>query len=229
MDDLGPFSIAELRDIVADARGRLRRCFATAQLPPIEVGRADNMFPVPLHRNARLASHAPSPFVVADAAADVGLLAARAARNEVSGGCLPPPRIVLWRSTPDFGHFILLHYRMTPSGKIVFELFDPVGVEVNEETAASGGSIWRWYLDGGRGGGLNGEGLRPFLTTLRDAGVQLSYNGPNQGPQPLSANSCGLWCIVRAWVPAPSPSEFGRMLRPVPLHRNERHAEQRVI
>jgi len=204
MDGLGPFSIAELREIIGDASLYMRTCCAIDKMPAIEVGRADNMF----RCDALLRSNSATG---RDVTAET--LQALSRRE------LPPPRIVLWRSTPDFGHFILLHFRTTPSGKVVFELFDPVGIEVNEETAARGGSTWRWYLDSHE---LNGEGLRPFLTALHDAGVQLSYNGPQQGPQPRSANSCGLWCIVRAWVPEPSPSEFRRQVatNPVAKRRN---------
>lgn len=113
------------------------------------------------------------------------------------------PVILLIRESPSFGHFILLHGRLTSSGREV-ELFDPLGTSGQQ-------SSWEMYLDDPQH--LNGGGLRPYLQALAEAGVPLSYNRPRNAPQEETANSCGLWCILRAALPSLSPSEFAKLLR----------------
>ena len=116
--------------------------------------------------------------------------------------------ILLWLETPDFGHYILLHLRR-PGGKVKLELFDPLGTD-NESQS------WEAYMDDPSG--LNsppggGRGLRSILQGLHEGGLDLSYNQPSNGPQPDDANSCGLWCLLRAGLPQMSPTEFAREFR----------------
>jgi hypothetical protein len=110
------------------------------------------------------------------------------------------PVVLLWRESPTFGHFILLHWR-----KGGVEVFDPLGVDGAGPTA----DVWEGYMDDPRG--LNGGGLRPHLQRLEQRGVELSYNQPRNGPQEKSADSCGLWCLLRAAVPGLSPTEFAKL------------------
>lgn len=111
------------------------------------------------------------------------------------------PTVLLWRETPTFGHFILLHVR-NPRGKVDVELFDPFGTNSREES-------WKHYMDDPTG--LNDGGLRPLLQELMDIGCSLSYNPPSAGPQKPDTFSCGLWCLLRAAFPTPSPTEFFRL------------------
>jgi len=106
------------------------------------------------------------------------------------------PVILLWCETPAFGHFIMLHRRRDG-----VELYDPLGTTDGED-------MWEHYMDDPTG--LNGGGLRPYLQSLHEDGVELSYNPPSAGSQPESADSCGLWCLFRAMAPEQSPTEFHR-------------------
>lgn len=110
------------------------------------------------------------------------------------------PVVVLILETRSFGHYILLHRR--PQGDI--ELFDPLGTDSREKS-------WKMYLDDPKH--LNGGGLRPYLQELDREGFELSYNRPRNAPQEENANSCGLWCMLRAAVPELSPSEFAKTMR----------------
>lgn len=114
------------------------------------------------------------------------------------------PVVLLWRESPTFGHFILLHWRKDGARPGV-EVFDPLGVDGAGPTA----DVWEGYMDDPRG--LNGGGLRPYLQRLEREGVALSYNQPRNGPQEKSADSCGLWCLLRAAVPGLSPTEFAKL------------------
>lgn len=111
------------------------------------------------------------------------------------------PLVLLWRDSPSFGHFILLHRRMA-GGEPVVELFDPIGFK-----AMGGADPWAMYADDPHQ--LNGGGLRATLQAIDRMGVRVHYNG-KKGPQHHTTNSCGLWCLVRAAVPAPEPEEFAR-------------------
>lgn len=113
------------------------------------------------------------------------------------------PTILLWRETPDFGHFILLHVRRV-GGEPDVELFDPLGT-------TDEGRSWDHYMDDPLG--LNDGGLRPYLQDINERGVKLSYTGPREGPQEDSTFSCGLWCILRAAAPDLSPAAFARDAR----------------
>lgn len=106
------------------------------------------------------------------------------------------PVILLWRESPIFGHFIMLHRR-----KKGVELYDPLGTNNEEDT-------WEHYMDDPTG--LNGGGMRPYLQALHGEGVDLSYNPVSAGSQPESADSCGLWCLYRAMAPEASPTDFRR-------------------
>jgi len=110
------------------------------------------------------------------------------------------PVILLVRTREDFGHFVLLHRR--PQGDL--ELFDPLGTDADDES-------WEMYLDDPKG--LNGGGFRPYLQDLDRAGVPLSYNRPRNAPQGETANSCGLWCLLRAALPGLSPAAFSKIVR----------------
>tara|TARA_R110000868_G_scaffold84595_3_gene238447 strand:- start:477 stop:959 length:483 start_codon:yes stop_codon:yes gene_type:complete len=111
------------------------------------------------------------------------------------------PVILLWRETPDFGHFILLHVRH-PRGRPDVELFDPLG-------STTADRAWDSYMDDPTE--LNGGGLRPYLRELDRGNIDLSYNQPSTAPQEENTNSCGLWCLLRAGFGKMSPSEFGRI------------------
>lgn len=113
-------------------------------------------------------------------------------------GC---PVILLWRETQDFGHFILLHYRVHKKRvKPDLELFDPLGTTTDD-------SSWESYLHDEKE--LNDGGLLPYLQALTET-ADLSYNHPKNSPQESMTNSCGLWCILRAAFPDLSPSDFSR-------------------
>ena len=114
------------------------------------------------------------------------------------------PVVLLWRETPTFGHFVLFHWRTLPAGRKEIEFFDPLGVSSDGKSDAT----WEGYMDDPRG--LNGGGLRPYLQQLDRDGVALSYNQPSNGPQNRKADSCGLWCLLRAAVPSLSPTEFAK-------------------
>jgi len=109
------------------------------------------------------------------------------------------PLIILWRDTPDFGHFIVLLRRWSPYGDNV-EVFDPVGFGKCGEPLST-------YLNDPKG--LNGGGLCRELARLDSVpGMHIAYN-PGVGPQGhANTNSCGLWCLVRAAVPFISPEQF---------------------
>ena len=103
------------------------------------------------------------------------------------------PLVLLWRDTPEYGHFILLHWR-----KNGIELFDPVGTTSKDEA-------WATYMDDPKY--LNGGGLRPLLQAL-DTKIPLSFNP--DGPQDSKTFSCGLWCLLRAKNPCLPPSKFAK-------------------
>lgn len=111
--------------------------------------------------------------------------------KEIFENSLTRPSIILWRSSPRFGHFICLHPR---EGGV--EVFDPMGTGTQDD-------MWRSYMTGGE---FNSPGLRGFLQQLMDAGVKVSYN--NKGPQAPETNSCGLYCLLRAMAPELPPSKF---------------------
>jgi hypothetical protein len=113
------------------------------------------------------------------------------------------PAVLLWRETPDFGHFILRHTRHV-RGVADVELFDPLGTSTADKA-------WLSYMDDPTG--LNSGGLRPVLRDIDASGGRLSFNRPTTAPQNEKTNSCGLWCLLRAGFPNLSPSEFARASR----------------
>lgn len=123
--------------------------------------------------------------------------------DAVLSQCLDRACIVLWRETPLFGHYILLHPRVV-GDKIQLELFDPLG-EKSE--------LWGSFMDDSAQ--LNGGGLRGFLQELFELQVPLGYN--RMGPQALVEQSCGLWCLLRALAPGPSPSRFNQLVEKLSL------------
>lgn len=127
--------------------------------------------------------------------------------------------VLLWLETPTFGHFILLHWRKGGGGKPLLELFDPLGTDARapplkagSARESSGRKSWEDYMDdpSGLNGGL---GLRKMLQGFHEAGIPLSYNQPSNGPQSPTADSCGLWCLMRAALPCPTPAKFARQAR----------------
>lgn len=120
-------------------------------------------------------------------------------KADILAQCLQRPCIVLWLETSSFGHYILLHPRHV-AGKTEIEIFDPLGTSKSE--------LWDSFMDDTKE--LNGGGLRGFLQTLYLDGVPISYN--SMGPQALVEQSCGLWCLLRALAPGPSPSKFSRLV-----------------
>jgi hypothetical protein len=112
------------------------------------------------------------------------------------------PLVLLWRDSENFGHFILLHARTARNGRRCVELFDPIGFQ-----SMGGADPWAMYADDPLQ--LNGGGLRATLQAFESHGVPVHYNG-NHGPQHFDANSCGLWCLVRAAAPTAEPDDFAR-------------------
>jgi len=127
-------------------------------------------------------------------------LAARLAAGDLSGD---DPLVLLWRDTPTFGHFILLHWRSV-RGKPVLELFDPLGVQV-------GGGSWESYMTDPQA--LNGSGLDSVFAGVMDNGYEVTYTPLSAAPQAPETFSCGLWCLLRAANPGPSPTDFRRGAR----------------
>ena len=123
---------------------------------------------------------------------------AQATREALEKGI---PIVLLWRDTPSFGHFILLHIRGTERRPDV-ELFDPLGTTSEDDS-------WASYMDDPNG--LNGGGLRPLLQEMDATGYTVSFNHPHNAPQEDNTNSCGLWCLLRSAFPNHSPSRFAAM------------------
>ncbi len=126
----------------------------------------------------------------------------RVMRADVYDGDTSKPTILLYRERPDWGHFILLLERHSPSGKRVVELFDPEGV--NKDSAIS------HYLRDDITG-LNGGGLGKHLRREYENGALISYNDPKHGPQ-VGDNSCGLHTILRAANPRVPPAEYTKLV-----------------
>ena len=111
-----------------------------------------------------------------------------------------PPDVLLWRETPQYGHFILLH-RTGSEGSSGIELFDPLGTTARRDP----GSTWTHYLDDPLG--LNGGGLRDMLAAFRGRPSALLHRarGGSAGCRNL---------LVRTLV----PSSRGCPRRPLHLH-----------
>ena len=121
------------------------------------------------------------------------------------------PVVVLWLQTPTFGHYVLLHL-VSSRGKPGIEFFDPLGTDNKEKS-------WQEYMDDPRdlnSGAGEERGLRSMLQGFHEAGIPLSYNQPSNGPQHQNADSCGLWCLLRAAVPGLTPSRFAAEFRDKP-------------
>ena len=121
------------------------------------------------------------------------------------------PIVVLWRETPTFGHFILLHWRkvrgdgdVVPNGSMVFEIFDPLGF------APDDASFKNYLYDPS---GLNGVGLKPLLTDIFNEGSVLTYIPLVDAPQAPDTFSCGLWCLLRSAFPEAPPEDFRKEAR----------------
>lgn len=125
----------------------------------------------------------------------------RVMRADVYDGDVGKPTILLYRERPNWGHFILIFQRQTPTGKRVVELFDPEGVD--EESAIA------HYLNDSITS-LNGGGLGDCLRREYEHGALISYNGPSNGPQ-TGDNSCGLHTILRAANPHVPPAEYSKL------------------
>lgn len=125
------------------------------------------------------------------------------------------PVVLLWAGEGQVGHFILLHWLPPKHGRPRFEVYDPLGSTA--ETRRVGGrrmTPWDVYMDdpaGASGAQENGGGLRPLLQALDRDGVEIHYNP--HGPQARHADSCGLWCILRACAPNLTPTEFAHFSR----------------
>jgi len=109
------------------------------------------------------------------------------------------PCIVLWRQTPEYGHFIALLRRGA-----CLELFDPLGGE-------SHGGLQK-YLQPPMGPfsrSLNGgDWIRRIFEHWADSGGRCEYN--SAGPQHHRAESCGLWCLTRTVHKHLQPAVFAR-------------------
>lgn len=115
----------------------------------------------------------------------------------LSGG---RPVILLWRSSPMWGHYIGL----IPRPGRDLELFDPLGGGSEASDAAR-------YVSGDKA--LNGpQGwIGRVLDHWARNGGTVSYNVG--GPQSTHADSCGAWALMRTIHRAMRPSEFASYFR----------------
>jgi len=143
------------------------------------------------------------------------------------------PQIILWRDSPMYGHFILLHvrhvtekdpiYKKVKNQPFVVEIFDPCGLNTDDNPKPEGKRFMRapikYYLDDrieglDRPQNLNGGGLRKILQYFRDkTKFPLTYN--QKGPQPATSETCGLHCITRVMCSKMCPDEFARGMRDI--------------